>query len=130
MLIEWAAAVILSIAGLSQIYFGCFWLQYCEALLARGSSAVRGHGAMVGLCGAAVIIFHNIWSGPALVLTAFGWLLLAEGAFCLLAPHLSLRSLQRSEPKLRRASIVVTGAGILIVAGVLWVVFLPPLLAL
>jgi hypothetical protein len=123
-LIHWVAAVALSFIGLSQIYRSQMWLQYYQALAVRGSTAVRGHGAVVGTIGMAIAIFHNIWTGPVLVLTVFGWLLIAEGAFCLLAPDLSLRSLQRSEPELRRTSMIVTGAGLLVVAGVLWIVLL------
>jgi len=124
----WVAAVALSLTGLSQIYRSQFWMQYYDALLMHGATAVRGHGTVVGVIGGLVVILHNVWAGPTVVLTAFGWLLVAEGAFTLIAPQISLRAMSMSEPSARHGAIIVTGAAILIVAGVLWAVLLGPLL--
>ncbi|MBL8631437.1 MAG: hypothetical protein JNM81_17510 [Rhodospirillaceae bacterium] len=114
------AAVVLSAAGLSQVYRSAFWSAYYEALLGHGPTAIRGHGAIIGLVGCVVVLVHNVWDGPALVLTLFGWLLLAEGGFCVLAPQVSLRSMGAASPEVRRKAIIATGAGVLVVAGVLW----------
>ncbi len=118
------AAFVLSATGLSQIYRSQFWTEYYQTLMSHGAMAVRGHGAIVGLIGIVVVVFHNIWDGPALVLSAFGWLLVAEGAFCVIAPQVSLRSMMAAQPDVRRKAIVATGVGVLVVAGVLWAVVL------
>lgn len=118
------AAFVLSAAGLSQVYRSRFWADYYAALMAHGPMAIRGHGAIVGLIGSITVLVHNVWDGPALVLSVFGWLLLAEGAFCVIAPQVSLRSMASANPEMRRKAIIATGAGVLVVAGVLWAVIL------
>jgi len=128
-MILWFAAVGLSVAGLSQIYRSQLWTLYYDALMARGATAIRGHGAVVGFIGALVVVFHNVWSGPVLLLTAFGWLLLAEGVFCMVAPQISLRSMATAPPALRQKTIVATGVVVMVIAGVLWAVLLGPFLA-
>lgn len=116
----WVAAAGLSLLGLSQLYRSVFWLAYYEALLTRGPTAIRGHGLVVGVLGVLIVWVHPGWHGPELVLTAFGWLLAAEGVFCLLAPELSLKSMTLASHEMRRKSVVATGVGVQVVAGVLW----------
>ncbi|MEO6567340.1 MAG: hypothetical protein ABIO94_01145, partial [Opitutaceae bacterium] len=45
--------------------------------------------------GSVVAGFHQIWSGPALVLTLWGWLLILKACHGFLFPAAALRSLQR-----------------------------------
>ncbi|MDX2221212.1 MAG: hypothetical protein SFV21_00605 [Rhodospirillaceae bacterium] len=125
----WLAAPAFTLIGLSQIYVWPRWLAYYAVLAARGSSAIRVHGLAVGALGAAVVVVHNVWSGPATVLTLAGWLMLAEGALCLAAPRLGLTAMVASDGTMRRRTVIATGALSLVVAGVLWAHLLPPLFA-
>jgi hypothetical protein len=45
--------------------------------------------------GSVVAGFYHVWSGPGLVLTLFGWLLILKALHCFLFPDAALRSLQR-----------------------------------
>ncbi|MDX2144926.1 MAG: hypothetical protein SFV19_16340 [Rhodospirillaceae bacterium] len=120
LIVQASAAVILGVLGLSQIYRAGFWLAYYQRLAELGPIAIRGHGAVVMAIGSLIAVLHPIWSGPAVVLTVFAWLLMAEGAFCLLAPQLSLHTLNTPAADMRRRAVVATGVGVLVVAGVLW----------
>jgi hypothetical protein len=120
LIVQSLAAVILSALGLLQVYRADAWLAYYQRLAALGPTAIRGHGALVAAVGGLVLAVHNVWTGPALVLTAFAWLLVAEGAFCLLAPKLGLKTLSAPAAGLGHRAVVATGVGVLVVAGVLW----------
>jgi hypothetical protein len=121
MIVQVTAAGVLSALGLSQVYRTEFWLAYYGRLSELGATAIRGHGAVVAAIGGAVVALHNVWSGPAVVLTLAAWLMIAEGGFCLLAPRLGLAALGRQTAALRHRAVVVTGIASLVVAGVLWV---------
>lgn len=117
--IEWAAAVIFAVLGLSQIYAWPWWHAYHQRLADRGAPAIRGYGALMLSAGAIIAVFHNVWSGAATVLTLAGWLFIVEGALCALAPGMGLAGLTRADPAFRRRAIVATGAFSVVVAGVL-----------
>ncbi|MEM1053086.1 MAG: hypothetical protein AAGI28_13435, partial [Pseudomonadota bacterium] len=44
-----------------------------------------------------IVVFHQVWEGPGVVLTIYGWLLLTKVTLSLLAPKLGLRSLGMAE---------------------------------
>jgi hypothetical protein len=62
-----------------------------------------------------IVGLHQVWSGPGIVVTALGLLLLAKVAVGLLAPELALRSMRMAERGPR--SFVPAGAGMLVVSG-------------
>lgn len=118
--IAWAAAALLSVLGLSQVYAWQWWVGYHQRLAERGAAAVRGYGMLVLTGGAIIALFHNVWSGAGTVLTIAGWLFVAEGGLCVFAPQIGMMGLSAADPALRRRTVIVTGALSLIVAGVLW----------
>ncbi len=59
----------------------------------RTGAIVNGLGSL--LVGAAIVAGHGSWAWPGAVLTGLGWLLVAKGVLCLLAPELALRSMAR-----------------------------------
>lgn len=124
MLILWIAASVFTLLGLTQLYAWQWWLAYFAALAARGPHAIRVHGLAVATVGMAIIVLHNVWSGAATVLTLAGWLFMAEGALCVIAPGAGLASMSNSDAELRRKAVIATGVLSLIVAGVLWAVLL------
>jgi hypothetical protein len=89
---------------------GLFAVVVVAALLVRGSATMETvvadgpallSWAMISLaCGLAMVLGHNVWSGPALtvVVTLVGWLILAKGVvLLLLTPEAVTRQLERMQ---------------------------------
>jgi hypothetical protein len=58
--------------------------------------------------GSIIVAFHNVWTGTAAVVTAFGWgLVLYKRLFTLLVPQVSLRGLERKRLSPERAWLIV-----------------------
>ncbi len=113
------AAPTLIFMGLTQIYRTGHWQDYYRWLSGMGSAGVRFNGLISLAIGSPIVIFHNIWSGPPLLLTIFGWLLLSESALCLFVPRAGLAGLAEVEDGTRASIIKGTGAAFIIVGGVL-----------
>lgn len=102
--------------GLSHIVQPEMWTDYFAQLAARGRAGVVAKIMQVELWPALLIVgLHQVWSGPGIVVTVLGWLLLAKVAVGLLAPELALRSMRMSERGPR--SFVPAGVGMLVVSG-------------
>lgn len=113
------AAPALILIGLSQIYKTEFWQSYYRWLASLGSLGVRLNGLISLSIGSPIVIFHNVWSGPPILLTLFGWMLLTESALCLFLPGAGLAGLAEVEDEARSRIIVGTGAALVIIGGVL-----------
>ena len=90
-----AAAVILLVAGLTQIYASGLWMTYYRRITEAGEQGVRLHGLLSLAIGILVLRLHWIWSGATVVLTLLGVFMLAEGVLCVAAPKLGVHSLHR-----------------------------------
>lgn len=119
--IEWASAAVFGLVGLSQIYLPGAWAAYHPRLVARGETGIRIYGMIVLSAGAAIAGLHNVWSGPAIVLTVTGWLLILEGGLCALAPALGVAGFAAADAVVRSRAIMATGIYSVVVSGVLWV---------
>lgn len=93
----WIAAPVFIGLGLSQVYATERWQSYYRRLGALGSFGVRLNGLMSLAIGGPIVILHNVWAGPPLLLTLFGWLLMLESALCLFVPGVGLTSLSDVE---------------------------------
>jgi hypothetical protein len=91
--VEWFLLVTSVVVGLSHIFYTAAWGEVFASLHRAGRGGAFANGALSLVPGAAVVAGHPVWSGPAAVLTAFGWLLVAKGAICLLAPDRALASM-------------------------------------
>ncbi|MFL2771016.1 MAG: hypothetical protein ACJZ9F_08395 [Rhodospirillaceae bacterium] len=109
----------LILIGLSQIYSTGYWESYYRWLSSMGSRGVRFNGLISLAISGPIVTLHNVWSGPPILLTLFGWLLLTESALCLFLPGAGLAGLAEVEEAARRRIIVGTGAALVIVGGVL-----------
>lgn len=104
------------IMGLSHIVQPGMWAEYFGALAERGRTGVVTKIMQVELWPALLIVsLHQVWNGPAIVVTVIGWLLLAKVAMGLLAPDLALRSMRMAERGGR--SFVPAGVVLLVVSG-------------
>jgi len=105
-----------SIMGLSHIVQPQMWADYFAGLAERGRAGVVTKIMQVELWPALLIVeLHQVWSGPGIVVTVLGWLLLAKVAVGLLVPELALRSMRMAERVPR--SFGPAGVGLLVVSG-------------
>ena len=93
--IQTFAAIGFLIIGLSHLMQPKSWVAFYQALAARGIPGVFLEGFLLLNFGAIIIAFHNVWQGPATVLTVVGWSQVLKGASRFLLPHVGLRVLQR-----------------------------------
>jgi hypothetical protein len=119
------AAVSFLVIGLSHIGQPKAWVAFFQALAARGTTGAFLEGFLLLSFGAIIVAFHNVWHGPALVLTLIGWAQVLKGAGRFLLPQVGLRVMQRMT--LERAwHFQVAGVGALLLSGFLWWVRLRP----
>lgn len=95
--------------GLSHIVQPGLWRGYFVGLREQGFAGVLTRTMLFELWPAvAIVALHQVWSGPGIVLTVYGWLLLGKCAVSLLAPQIGLRSIGLAGGSPR--SFVVAGA--------------------
>jgi hypothetical protein len=94
--VEWFVALTSLVVGASHILRADAWVEVYRLLQRNGRPGAFANGALHLVPGAAVVAGHGAWSWPGGVLTALGWLLVAKGLLCFLAPDLALRSMARA----------------------------------
>ena len=115
------AAVSFLVIGLSHLGQSRAWVTFFQDLAARGAPGAFFEGFLLLNFGAIIVAFHNVWEGPALVLTLIGWAQVLKGAVRFLAPALALRTMARASPE-RAWHFQVGGVFSLILSGFLfWV---------
>jgi uncharacterized protein YjeT (DUF2065 family) len=115
---EWFALVTCVVVGLSHLLRPRAWAETYAALHRLGRPGAFVNGGLSLVPGAAFVAAHPVWSGPAVVLTVLGWLLVLKGAICFLAPDQALRSMARGGAG-RGHGFAVGGLALLAIAGVL-----------
>src|SRR3954469_17173475 len=93
--VEWFVAVTAVVVGLSHLLRPGDWAEAFRQLHRCGRPGAFANGALSLVPGAAIVAGHGSWAWPGAVLTGFGWLLVAKGLICLLAPDKALRSMAR-----------------------------------
>jgi hypothetical protein len=87
-----------TLIGLSHIAQPRAWQDYFATLHERGAAGVFTRTITWELWPALIIVtLHPVWSGPGMLLTVFGWLLLAKCAVSLLLPRAGLRSMAMAQ---------------------------------
>lgn len=89
------ALVQLLLMGVSHIVKREAWAEFFIQLSEKGHPGVFLHGFLSLWFGAIIVGFHQIWEGPALVLTMYGWLMILKASHCFLFPEMALRSLRK-----------------------------------
>ena len=113
------AAIGFLVIGLSHLGQPKSWVAFYQALAARGAPGVFLEGFLLLNFGAFIVAFHNVWHGPALVLTLIGWSQVLKGLVRFVAPQVGLRVMQRIT--LERAwYFQVGGVVALLISGFLW----------
>jgi len=93
--IEIFALVHLVLLGASHIVKREVWAEFFIVLAGTGRPGVFAHGFLSLWFGSVVAGFYDVWEGPGLALTLWGWLMIAKAAHCFLFPEAALRSLRR-----------------------------------
>ena len=115
------AAIAFLVIGLSHLSQPNAWVAYYQALAARGTSGVFLEGFMLLNFGAFIVAFHNVWHGPALILTLIGWSQLIKGVLRFVAPQIALRMMQRVTPdRVWQSRFRLGGVFSLVVSAFLW----------
>jgi hypothetical protein len=113
------ASIAFLVIGLSHLGQAKAWVAFYQALAARGTTGVFLEGFLVLNFGAIIVAFHNVWHGPATVLTVIGWAQVLKGAGRFLAPQLGLHVMQRITPA-RAWHFQIGGVLALLLSGFLW----------
>ena len=82
--------------GLSHLLQPQMWSEFFAHLVERGRFGLVANQFLNAAPAAIIVSLHQVWSGPAIVLTLYGWLLLLKSCIGLLLPELGMRSLKLS----------------------------------
>jgi uncharacterized protein YjeT (DUF2065 family) len=119
------AAVSLLVIGLSHLLQPKAWVTYFQALATQGEPGAFVEGFLCLTFGGIIVGFHNVWHGPALVLTLVGWAQVLKGLGRFVAPRLAVQIMARAS--LERAWVFrVGGVFALLLSGYIWWLRLRP----
>ena len=113
------AAVSFLVIGISHLVQSRAWVTFYQDLAARGTVGAFLEGFVILNFGAIVVAFHNVWHGPATVLTVIGWAHVLKGAGRFIAPQVGLRVIQRINQE-RAWQFQAGGVLALLLSGFLW----------
>ena len=113
------AAVSLLVIGLSHLLQPKAWVTYFQALAAQGTSGAFIEGFLCLTFGGIIVGFHNVWHGPALVLTLLGWAQVLKGLGRFVAPQLAVRIMARASLE-RPWVFQIGGVFALLLSGFVW----------
>ncbi len=112
------------IIGVSHIVQPGLWGEYFADLRARGRAGLVSKIMQVELWPALLIVsLHQVWAGPAIVVTIYGWLLLLKVAVGLTMPNLGMASMaipERSPKSFMPAGAVMLAIGAAAGAALFW----------
>ena len=94
-----------SVIGLSHIFAPRGWVSFFVWLREKGEAGVFVVGGMSLWFGSIIVAFHNVWTGPAVVLTVLGWAQIVKGALYCVFPRVGLKMLERVSEKMERQFI-------------------------
>lgn len=111
-------AVNFLVIGLSHIGQHRAWAEFFVRLHALGRPGAFANGFLHLLAGSLIVSFHNVWSGPAVLLTILGWLYVAKSLVLFLRPDLGLRSMQQVRPETSK-KLSIAGYGLVVLGLIL-----------
>ena len=117
--IQVLVATSLLVIGLSHLFQPHAWVAWYQRLAALGTSGAFAEGFLCLTFGTIVAGLHNVWHGPALVVTLLGWAQILKGAGRFLAPGVAVRVMARATPA-RAWYFRAGGVFALVVSGFVW----------
>ncbi|MDH3206643.1 MAG: hypothetical protein OEO79_08525 [Gemmatimonadota bacterium] len=116
------AIIHLTTIGVSHVVAHRGWAEFFILLRKKGPAGVFVVGFLSLGFGSIVAAFHPVWTGPAIVLTLFGWSQVLKGLLYFSFPAYGLRKLELVSIE-RSRLFMIPGAGLLMIAGLLlWIV--------
>jgi hypothetical protein len=104
-----------TLIGLSHVLQPLVWQDYFATLHERGEAGVLTRTMTWELWPALILVtLHQVWSGPGVLLTLFGWMLLVKCTASLLVPQIGLRSMAMAQ---RGPAMFVAGGMLLMIIG-------------
>jgi hypothetical protein len=101
--------------GLSHIIRPAMWVDFFGRIHAQGTAGLVGKVFALELWPAVLIVsLHQVWSGPGLILTLYGWAQFAKVVLAVLVPEIGMRSLAMAEGKAERG-FILAGVMLLVV---------------
>jgi hypothetical protein len=113
------AAVSLLVIGVSHLVRPQAWVAYYQDLAARGTPGAFVEGFLCLSFGGIIVGFHNVWQGPALVLTLLGWAQVLKGLGRFAAPEVAVQVMGRASPD-RAWFFRAGGVFALLLSGFIW----------
>jgi hypothetical protein len=91
--VEWFFLITSLVVGLSHVLYPGDWGAAFAAMHRAGRPGAFANGGLSLATGAAIVAGHPVWSGPAVVLTVLGCLMIVKGVSCFLSPDRALASM-------------------------------------
>lgn len=110
-LVLWFVAVMGLVVGASHILQSGSWARLYRFLHSCGRKGAIVNGLLALVPGLLIVAGYRVWTWPMVIVTALGWLLIAKGVLCLVAPDMALRSMERGSRT--PAGFVVAGVALL-----------------
>ena len=97
--VQSAAAILLTMIGLSQLFGHRAWTEWITKICAQGQAGILRVRIPTLLAGVLIAICHNVWTGIPALLTIFAWLLILKGVVTIVFPKMALRNMARVRPE-------------------------------
>ena len=109
------AIINFTIMGLSHVVQHQAWREFFRLLHSKGRPGAFANGFLTLTCGSLIVAFHNVWSGPPVILTLIGWAYLIKSTVIFVNPAWGLRSMASVQDAPRK-KFLVAGIVLLVVA--------------
>jgi hypothetical protein len=113
-----------TLVGLSHVLQPRAWQEYFAALHKQGAAGALTRTMTWELWPALILVtVHQVWSGPAVLLTLYGWLLLIKCTISLVVPQVSLRFMvmaQRGPATFVAGGCLLIGIGLASASALIW----------
>jgi len=111
--VELFAAVSFFVIGLSHVLQRDAWIEFFAKLHSLGRLGAFAEGFLYLNFGAIIVSFHNVWTGPGVVLTVIGWAQVLKALVRFVAPSRVLPVYKRMGPE--RAWQIQAAGGLFVV---------------
>jgi len=117
--VEFLVALQTLIIAVSHIVQPRAWVDFFVWLRSKGHAGVFANGFLSLWFGSIIVAFHQVWTGPAVVVTLLGWAQVVKGLIAFTAPQVSMRGFARVSQE-RSHEFVIGGVFLLAISGVCW----------